>query len=105
MPSSAVRVRDHTTNKEYEIGGDIFISATGAWSGRIGDMVGVDVPIRPSPGGCCPSAAGCNTVINRLHASGDGDIIVPQRALSVIGTSSWVVENPDKLGRRKTTST
>jgi len=37
-------------------------------------------------------------VINRLHASGDGDIIVPQRALSVIGTSSWVVSDPDDLG-------
>ena len=96
---SAVRVRDHTTNKEYEIGGDIFISATGAWSGRIGDMVGVDVPIRPSPGVMLAVRGRlCNMVINRLHASGDGDIIVPQRALSVIGTSSWVVANPDKLG-------
>jgi glycerol-3-phosphate dehydrogenase len=36
-------------------------------------------------------------VINRLHKSGDGDIVVPQRALSVVGTSSWVVEDPDDL--------
>ena len=96
---SAIRVRDHTTNKEYEIGGDIFISAAGAWSGRVGDMVGVEVPIRPSPGVMLAVRGRlCNMVVNRLHASGDGDIIVPQRALSVIGTSSWVVENPDNLG-------
>jgi glycerol-3-phosphate dehydrogenase len=96
---SAIRVRDHTTNKEYEIGGDIFISAAGAWSGKLGDMAGVEVPIRPSPGVMLAVRGRlCNMVINRLHASGDGDIIVPQRALSVIGTSSWVVENPDKLG-------
>ena len=83
---SAIRVRDHTTNKEYEIGGDIFISAGGAWSGKIGAMVGVEVPIRPSPGVMLAVRGRiCNMVINRLHASGDGDIIVPQRALSVVG--------------------
>jgi glycerol-3-phosphate dehydrogenase len=36
-------------------------------------------------------------VINHLHKSGDGDIVLPQRRLSVIGTSSWVVEDPDDL--------
>ena len=96
---SAIRVRDHTSNKVYEIGGDIFINAAGPWSGQIGDMAGVDVPIRPSPGVILAVRGRlCNMVINRLHASGDGDIIVPQRALSVIGTSSWVVEDPDNLG-------
>jgi glycerol-3-phosphate dehydrogenase len=33
-----------------------------------------------------------------MTPSGDGDIIVPQRGLSVVGTSSWVVEDPDNLG-------
>jgi len=37
-------------------------------------------------------------VINRMTPAGDGDIIVPQRGLSVIGTSSWVVDDPDDLG-------
>jgi len=99
---SAIRVRDHTSDKEYEIGGDIFINAGGAWSGRIGAMVGVEVPIRPSPGVMLAVYGRLsNMVINRLHASGDGDIVVPQRALSVIGTSSWVVEDPDNLGLPK----
>ncbi|HMT21615.1 MAG TPA: FAD-dependent oxidoreductase, partial [Promineifilum sp.] len=60
---------------------------------------GVEVPIRPSPGVMLAVRGRlCNMVINRLHESGDGDIIVPQRALSVIGTSSWVVTDPDNLG-------
>ena len=29
---------------------------------------------------------------NLLAPPGDGDIIVPQRALSIVGTSSWTVE-------------
>ena len=61
-------------------------------------MAGVDVPIRPSPGVLLALRGRlCNMVINRMHKSGDGDIVVPQRALSVVGTSSWVVEDPDDL--------
>jgi glycerol-3-phosphate dehydrogenase len=96
---TAIRVRDHRSEQEYEIGGDIFINATGPWSGKIADMIGVEVPIRPSPGVMLAVYGRlANMVINHLHASGDGDIIVPQRALSVIGTSSWVVDDPDNLG-------
>jgi glycerol-3-phosphate dehydrogenase len=61
-------------------------------------MAGVDVPIQPSPGVMLAVRGRlCNMVLNRLHRSGDGDIIVPQRALSVVGTSSWKVEDPDDL--------
>ncbi len=62
-------------------------------------MAGVDVPIRPSPGVLLALRGRlCNMVLNRLHKSGDGDIVVPQRGLSVVGTSSWTVEDPDDLG-------
>ncbi len=93
-----VHVRDHTTGKEYDIGADIVVNAAGPWSEKVARMAGVDVPIQPSPG-VLVAVVGrvCNMVINRLHRAGDGDIIVPQRELSVIGTSSWVVDDPDKL--------
>ena len=99
---TGVRVTDHTSTKEYEIGADIVINATGAWSGQIADMAGLEVPIKPSPG-VMVAVYGrlCNMVINRMAPSGDGDIIVPQRGLSVIGTTSWVVEDPDNLGLPK----
>src|SRR6266540_2170350 len=38
-----------------------------------------------------------DVVVNRLHRAGDGDIVLPQRGLSVVGTSSWVVDDPDDL--------
>lgn len=96
------RVTDHTSGQEYDIGADIVINAAGAWSGQIADMVGVEVPIKPSPGVMLAVRGRlCNMVINRLAPSGDGDIIVPQRGLSVIGTTSWVVEDPDNLGLPK----
>ncbi|MBE7549688.1 MAG: FAD-dependent oxidoreductase [Anaerolineales bacterium] len=96
---SGVRVRDHRTNQEYDLKGDLVVNATGAWAEKVTAMANADVPIRPSPGVMVAVRGRYhNMVLNRLHASGDGDIIVPQRNLSVIGTSSWVVDDPDKLG-------
>jgi glycerol-3-phosphate dehydrogenase len=92
-------VRDHVTGRDTEIHADITVNATGPWSEKIASMAGVDVPIRPSPGVLLALHGRlCNMVINRLHASGDGDIVVPQRALSIVGTSSWVVDDPEDLG-------
>lgn len=95
---TGARVRDHTSGREYTIGADIVVNAAGPWSGKIAAMAGVEVPVVPSPG-VMVAVWGrlCNMVVNRLHPAGDGDIIVPQRALSIIGTSSWVVEDPDDL--------
>jgi glycerol-3-phosphate dehydrogenase len=97
LVSGAV-VRDHATGVLETIHADLVVNATGPWSEHIAAMAGVDVPIRPSPGVLLALRGRlCNMVINRLHKSGDGDIVVPQRSLSVVGTSSWVVDDPDEL--------
>ena len=36
-------------------------------------------------------------VLNRLNKPSDGDIVVPQRATSTIGTTSWKVEDLDLI--------
>jgi glycerol-3-phosphate dehydrogenase len=91
-------VRDHVTGKVGEIRADLVVNATGPWSEKIAAMAGVDVPIRPSPGVLLALRGRlCNMVLNRMHRSGDGDIIVPQRALSIVGTSSWTVDDPEEL--------
>ena len=38
-----------------------------------------------------------NMVLNRLNKPSDGDIVVPQRATSTIGTTSWTVQDPDLI--------
>ena len=96
---SGVRVLDHKTNTEYDLSGDLVVNASGAWAEKVTNMANADVPVRPSPGVMVAVQGRYhNMVINRMHASGDGDIIVPERNLSVIGTTSWVVDDPDKLG-------
>lgn len=95
---SGALVRDHVTGKVGEIRADLVVNATGPWSEKVAAMAGVDVPISPSPGVMLALRGRlCNMVVNRMHRSGDGDIIVPQRALSIVGTSSWTVEDPEEL--------
>jgi glycerol-3-phosphate dehydrogenase len=92
-------VRDRLTGRDADIPADLVVNATGPWSQRIAELAGAVVPLRPSPGVLLALHGRlCNLVVNRLHPAGDGDIVVPQRALSVVGTSSWVTDDPDDLG-------
>ena len=61
-------------------------------------MAGVRIPVRPGPGVMVSlDRRVVNRVINRLHPAGDGDIIVPQRNLSVLGTTAWLADDPDRV--------
>ena len=95
---SGVRVRDHASGREYDIGADVVVNAAGPWAGKVAALAGVSVSIVPSPG-VMVAVGGrhCNMVVSRLHPPGDGDLVLPQRQRTVLGTSSWVVEDPDDL--------
>jgi glycerol-3-phosphate dehydrogenase len=61
-------------------------------------MAGVSVPEVPTAGVMVTLDCRLNNmVLNRLNKPSDGDIVVPQRATSVIGTTSWTVEDPDLI--------
>ena len=95
---SGAAVRDRVTGQAGEIHADLVVNAAGPWSGKVAAMAGTSVPMTPSPGVLLALRGRfCNMVINRMHKSGDGDIVVPQRGLWIVGTSSWVVEDPDDL--------
>jgi glycerol-3-phosphate dehydrogenase len=97
LVSGAV-VTDRISGRRGEVRADIVVNAAGPWSERVARLAGVDVPISPSPGVLLALRGRfCNMVVNRMHKPADGDIVVPQRNLSVVGTSSWVVDDPDDL--------
>jgi glycerol-3-phosphate dehydrogenase len=95
---SGVKVRDHAAGRDYEIGADIVVNAAGPWAAKVASLAGVSVPVVASPG-VLVAVRGrhCNMVVNRLHAPGDGDIVLPQRLRTIVGTSSWVTDDPDEI--------
>jgi glycerol-3-phosphate dehydrogenase len=96
---NGVAVRDHSTGRDYEIGADVVINAAGAWAGKVAALAEVKVPLVLSPGVMVAiRGRHCNMAVSRLNSPGDGDALVPQRGLTLAGTSSWIATNPDDLG-------
>lgn len=93
-----VRVKNFRTGKGETLGADMVINAAGPWAGNIAAMAGVKVPVSPTAGVMVTLDSRLNNmVLNRLNKPSDGDIVVPQRATSIIGTTSWKVEDPDLI--------
>ncbi|WP_348608527.1 anaerobic glycerol-3-phosphate dehydrogenase subunit GlpA [Halobaculum rarum] len=75
---------------------DHVVNATGAWAGRIGDMAGVNVEVRPSKGVMTVmNVREVDTVINRCKPKGDADIVVPHETTCILGTTDEEVDDPE----------
>jgi glycerol-3-phosphate dehydrogenase len=95
---TGVRIFEHQTHREYDVKGDIIVNAAGAWSRHICELAGIRLPLQPGPG-VMVAVKGrlTNMVINRLNPADEADIIVPQRRLSVLGTTLWLAQDPDTI--------
>ena len=95
---TGVKIKDYRTGKSETMGADLIVNAAGPWAGEIAAKAGVRVPEVPTAGVMVTLDCRLNNmVLNRLNKPSDGDIVVPQRATSVIGTTSWTVEDPDLI--------
>jgi glycerol-3-phosphate dehydrogenase len=91
-----VKVWDRASDTHQELKADLVINATGAWVGEIAIRAGAHVPIKPTPGVMVAfDQRLTQRAINRLNVPGDGDIIVPQRRMVVVGTTSFEVSDLD----------
>ena len=92
------RVSNEQTRDELEIRADVVINAAGAWAGQIASLAGCLVTVLPGKGiMIAMNHRLVNTVVNRCKPPSDGDIIVPIRTVSVIGTTDTRVADPDEL--------
>ena len=94
---TGARLRDERTGEETDVQARVTVNAAGAWAGRIAEMAGIE-GVRILPGRGIMIAMNhrlVNTVINRCTMPSDGDIIVPIRTVSVIGTTDVHTEDPD----------
>ena len=90
-------VLDRKRKKIREISCDYVISASGAWSGEVAGLAGLEVKMSPDKGTLVVfNHRFTSRVINRLRPSGDGDIFVPHGSVTILGTTSSEVDSPDK---------
>ncbi len=95
---SGLTVRDYRSGRDERIAADVVINAAGPWAGSVAALAGVGLPITPAPGTMVAVKGRlCNMVVSHLHPPGDGDIIVPQRNLSIVGSTQWKVDDPDAI--------
>ena len=89
-------LRHRRTGAERFIAAALVVNAAGAWAGQIAALAGCPLTVRPSKGTMVAMAYRfVNTIINRLHKPGDGDILVPVGTVAVIGTTSVTVADPN----------
>ncbi len=91
-----IKIIDHKTGQSQELGGDLVVNATGAWAGRIAAMAHLNVPVKPTPGIMVAFEQRLvNRPINRMCVPADGDIVLPQRRMVVVGTTSFEAADVD----------
>jgi glycerol-3-phosphate dehydrogenase len=91
------RLRKGRSGEEIEVRARVTVNAAGAWAGRIADLAGIE-GVRVLPGRGIMIAMNhrlVDTVINRCQMPTDGDILVPIRTVSVIGTTDQHSDDPD----------
>jgi glycerol-3-phosphate dehydrogenase len=92
------RVHDELSDDDVQIRAEIVINASGAWAGQVAALAGCVVTVLPGKGiMIAMNHRLVNTVVNRCKPPSDGDIIVPIRTVSVIGTTDVRVADPDEL--------
>jgi glycerol-3-phosphate dehydrogenase len=93
---TAVETVDYRTGSRRSYRCDMVVNAAGPWAGQLAALAGLSLPLQPGPG-VMVAVEGrvTNMVINRLHPAGEGDIIIPQRRLSLLGTTLWLANAPD----------
>ena len=93
----AAKARDLKSGEEVRITARQFVNAAGAWSGKVAALAGSQaVQVTASKGTLIVSNTRISKgVINRLRPPGDGDILVPGGTVSILGTSSVTIADPD----------
>jgi glycerol-3-phosphate dehydrogenase len=96
---TGARLRDNRSGEELEVEAGFVLNAAGAWAAQIVRMAGIEgIGVIPGKGiMIAMNHRLVNTVVNRCAMPADGDIVVPIRTVSVIGTTDIQVADPDEI--------
>lgn len=91
-----VLAKDLLNAEQYLIESSYIINATGAWTNHFLRLADLKIPMALSKGSMLITNQRINQmVINRLRPPSDGDIIVPNKTVSILGTTSIRSEDPE----------
>lgn len=95
---TGVRLYDRVTNQTYDVAADLVVNAAGPWASKIAALAGARVTLALSPGiHVILGVRVSHLVLDRMHKPSSGDFIYPLRNQSILGTSSWSVQDCDYL--------
>jgi glycerol-3-phosphate dehydrogenase len=95
---AGLRVRDLSAGRDYSVKARAVVNAAGPWADKVAALSGCDVPLTAAAGAMVAVEGRLtDMVVSRLRRPSDGDIVVPQRMLSIIGSTQRKVADPDGL--------
>src|SRR3954470_21287127 len=93
------RLHNELTGEELDVETRFVLNASGPWAAQIVHMAGIEgIGVIPGKGiMIAMNHRLVNTAINRCVMPADGDILVPIRTVSVIGTTDIKAADPDEI--------
>lgn len=89
-------LRRRSTGDIFEVETSCVVNAAGAWAGAVASVAGAETSVRCSKGSLVVTGHRItHRVVNRLRRPSDADIVVPGGTVSIVGTTSTTVEDPD----------
>ncbi len=95
-----VKIKNNNTGQSSELKADLIVNASGAWSSKLMDeKLGIkSIEMILSAGTMAViNRRFTKHIINRLREPSDGDIVVPFFNDSIIGTTAFIVDDPEKF--------
>ena len=87
--------RNLLTGEEFIVHSSMAVNAAGAWASQLTGPIGVSLDVICDKGTLLAfNQRLFQRVINRLRSPGDGDIFVPHETITILGTTSEVVDSP-----------
>ncbi|MGB4504179.1 MAG: anaerobic glycerol-3-phosphate dehydrogenase subunit GlpA [Syntrophaceticus sp.] len=89
-------LKDLASGEVFPIKADVVINAAGPWAGQVAATAGVPLELAYGKGTLLVYSQRLNRhVINRLRQPGDGDILVPAKTVSLLGTTDLPTSTPE----------
>ena len=96
--AKGIRAKDLIHGEKYSIYASYLINATGAWANQFLKLAGLHIGMALSKGAMLITNRRLNQkVINRCRPPSDGDIIVPNDTVSILGTTSLCSEDVENF--------